>query len=83
MKLVELKTRDFNDPLFGFGHESHVLIISIIESDSPLCERFKDARTVYEQYCANEKYLKYSEDTLYSRDAHEFMFYKTNHEWKI
>ena len=74
MKLIEIKTRDFNDPLFAFGHESHMLVETVIDKDSPLCERFNDTRTPYEQYCAGEKYLKYNEDTLYSRYAHEYMF---------
>ena len=73
MKLIELKTRAFNDTLFGFGRESHVLITNTIDINNPLCERFNDARTPYEQYCAGERYLKYDNETLCSRAAHEYM----------
>lgn len=74
MKVIELVKRDENDPLVHMIYESHKLVSRSIDEGNPLCERFKDTRTPYEQYCSGEKYLKYDDETLYSRAAHEFMF---------
>lgn len=79
MKLIKLVRRDFDDPFFGVIGEDHKLVSSDIDESDPLCERFSDTRTPYEQYCAGEKYLKYGEETLYSRAAHEWMLRKA--EW--
>ena len=74
MKIIEFVARDQNDPLYGFGRETHMLMSISIDDNNPLRERFNDTRTPYEQYCAGEKYLRYDDETLYSRTAHEFIF---------
>ena len=74
MEILELEARKKGDPFFAFGRETHVLITTEIDINNPLVERFKDTRTVYEQYCAGEKYLKYNENTLWSKAAYEYMF---------
>ena len=81
MKLVELKAREYGDPFSCVGGETHTLVTTDIDIDSTLCERFKDTRTPYEQYCAGEKYLKYNDETLYSRAAHEHMFDERRVTW--
>ena len=74
MKLITLVRRDFDDPFaFTIGDDYKYVVTEIGDSD-PLLERFNDTRTAYEQYCDGEKYLKYDEDTLYSRLAHEYMW---------
>ena len=74
MKLVELKAKSIGNTFFGFGYDSQKLVLSDIACDSLLLKRFKDTRTVYEQYCAGELYLKFSEDTLYTRAAYDHIF---------
>lgn len=74
MKVINLVRRDFDDPFAFIIGEDHKFVISEISDSDPLRERFKDARTVYEQYCDGEKYLRYDEETLYSRSAHEWMW---------
>lgn len=74
MKVINLVRRDFDDPFFCVMGEDHKLVTSEIDGSDPLCERFNDTRTPYEQYCDGEEYLKYDEETLYSRLAHEWMF---------
>ena len=74
MKVVELIKRHKDDPFALVMHESYKLTSFTIDNDNILCGRFNDTRTPYEQYCAGERYLKYDDETLYSRAAHEYMF---------
>lgn len=74
MKLITIVRRDFDDPFAFIIGEDHKYVVTEISDSDPLRERFNDTRTVYEQYCDGEKYLKYDENTLYSRSAHEWMW---------
>ena len=78
MKIIELIRRDDGDPIKYMIHMSHKLVSRTIEESNLLHERFNDNRTVYEQYSAGEKYLKYDDELLYSRAAYEYMFNKVS-----
>ena len=90
MRVINLVVRDKDDPLRRVVHERYKLVTTPIDENNPLLERFGDTRTVYEQYCEGEKYLKYDDETLYSRAAHEYLrdevphqlFPKKNFDWR-